>query len=89
MRLVPAILGLTLAAGTASADTAAADACKAKLSPIGQQIYTAALAQHPTEATGRAIVKQEVETLIKDGKVSLSDGRTAGEAAGQCLKMLK
>ncbi|MEP2031247.1 MAG: hypothetical protein ABJI96_21315 [Paracoccaceae bacterium] len=73
----------------ASADVKAADACKAKLSPIGQQIYAAALAQNPTEATGRGIVTKEVEKLMNEGKVSLLEGREAGEAAGNCLKKLK
>ena len=67
----------------------AADACKATLSTVGQEIYTAALAQNPTAATGRSIVTKEVEKLIGEGKVSMSDGRKAGEAVGVCLKKLK
>lgn len=89
MRIVTTALIFTLLSSIASADVKAADACKAKLSPTGQQIYTAALAQHPTEATGRSIVTKEVEKLMSEGKVSLLEGREAGEAAGDCLKLLK
>lgn len=89
MRLAISTIVFTLAAGSVSADAQAADACKSKLSPIGQQIYTASLAQHPTQATGREIVKSEVEKLMAEGKISLSDAHSEGEAAGECLKLLE
>lgn len=89
MRLVITTFVIALSAGPLVADTQAADACKDKLSPIGQQIYTASLAHHPTPTTGRDIVKAEVEKLIGEGKIGLSEGRSEGEAAGACLKLLK
>ncbi|MCQ0093332.1 hypothetical protein [Roseovarius sp. M141] len=89
MRYMATVFILALSTSVAAADTMAADTCKADLSPIGQEIYTAALAQHPTQATGREIIKSEVEKLMSEGKVDLSEGRKAGEAAGHCLKLLK
>lgn len=89
MRYIVSIFAFAFTTGVASADVKAADACKATLSPIGQEIYTAALAQHPTSATGRNIVTKEVEKLMGEGKVSMSEGRKAGEAVGACLKKLK
>lgn len=85
------IIAITTAllAGSVSADEQAADACKSKLSPIGQEIYTASLAQHPTQATGHEIVKSEVEKLMAEGKISMSDARSEGQAAGNCLKLLQ
>lgn len=88
MRNIVTIFFLVLTAGAAGADTAAANACKAKLSPTGQEIYTASLAQNPTMTTGREIIKTEVEKLIGEGKVSLSEGRKDGEAVGKCLELL-
>ena len=89
MRIPASLVVLTFCAGAVSADVKAADACKAKLSPIGQEIYEAALAQHPTPSTGRSIVTDEVKKLIGEDKVSLLEGRKEGEAAGDCLKLLK
>jgi hypothetical protein len=82
-------LALALSVHAAPADTAAADACKAKLSPVAQEIYAATLAQNPTAATGREIVKTEVEKLMAEGKVNMLSGREAGEAAGHCLQLLE
>jgi hypothetical protein len=89
MRIAPIFLILSLCASVAQANTTAADACKEKLSPIGQEIYTTSLAQHPTKETGKSIVTSEVEKLISDGKLSMLDGRKEGEAAGDCLKLLQ
>lgn len=89
MRIPVSLLVLTFCVGGAFADVKAADACKAKLSPIGQEIYEVALAQHPTQSTGRSIVTDEVKKLIGEGKLSLLEGRKEGEAAGDCLKLLK
>ncbi|MGE3873449.1 MAG: hypothetical protein AB7F74_10880 [Parvibaculaceae bacterium] len=73
----------------AYADQKAADACAASLSPPAKQIYETTLASHPTPGTARGIVVAEVEKLIGEGKLSMADGRAAGEAAGTCLKMLE
>lgn len=73
----------------AIADEAAAAACKAALSPLGQEIYTTTLAQNPTPATARGIITKEVEKLVAEGKTTIAEGRTAAEAAGTCLELLK
>jgi hypothetical protein len=71
------------------ADQKAADACAASLSPAAKQVYETTLASHPTPATGRSIVVANVEKLIADGKLTMAEGRAAGEAAGSCLKMME
>lgn len=73
----------------ALADAHSAEACKAALSPTGQEIYAAALAANVTPETGTAIITREVEKLMAEGKVTMSEGRAAGEAAGKCLEMLE
>jgi hypothetical protein len=73
----------------AYADQKAADACAASLSPAAKQIYETTLASHPTPATGRSIVVADVEKLIAEGKLTMAEGRAAGEAAGSCLKMME
>ena len=76
-------------AGTAVADTQAADACAAKLSGPQKEIYAAVVAGHPTKDTARGMVVSEVEKLVKAGTLSSLDARSAGEAAGDCLKLLE
>ncbi len=91
MRMVgaAAIGALIFVAGAAQADRAAADACSKGLSPVQQQIYEAVVAQNPTQATGRDLVTAEVKKLMSEGKISLLDARSDGEAAGHCLELLK
>lgn len=89
MRGVAVVVMFGLSAGAAQADKVAAEACRATLSATGQEIYDATLAAGPTPATARGIVTKEVEKLIAAGKVSLSEGRADGRAAGECLKKLE
>ncbi len=89
MRLTSTILVLSLAGGVAHADKQAAEACRAALSPVAQEVYNATIAQSPTKATAAGIVKAEVEKLMSEGKLSMSDARKEGEAAGACLKDLE
>lgn len=89
MRIVLGFLCVACMTTVAYADQKAADACAASLSPPAKQIYETTLASHPTPGTARGIVVAEVEKLIGEGKLSMADGRAAGEAAGTCLKMLE
>ncbi|MBK0328950.1 hypothetical protein I5535_16855 [Rhodobacteraceae bacterium F11138] len=89
MRFTTMIAAATLSAGPVWADSQAADVCKANLSPTGQKIYAAVLAQHPTSSTGRELITSEVKKRMADGEVTLSEGRSTGEAVGKCLKLLK
>ena len=77
--------GLTSAA---HADRKAADECALSLSPAAKQIYEQTQASHPTAETGRGIVVGIVEKMIADGKLTLAQGETEGEAAGTCLKKM-
>ncbi|MGJ8583395.1 MAG: hypothetical protein ACSHXD_04820 [Marinosulfonomonas sp.] len=78
-----------LSAQTASADTKAADACKETLTPVGQQVYDASMAQKPTAATAKGIVTKEIKKMVFSGKLGMSDARTVGEAVGNCMKKLE
>jgi hypothetical protein len=73
----------------AMAGEAAAAACKRALSPLGQEICTTTLAQSPAPATARGIIPKEVEKLVAEGKTTISEGRTAAEAAGKHLELRK
>jgi hypothetical protein len=88
MRNSALILALALWTGAALADTQAAEDCRATLSPAGQEIYDATIAQKPTADTARSIITKEVEALMAAGKVTMSEGRTDGQAVGECLKKL-
>jgi hypothetical protein len=89
MRAILGFLCLVCLTTAAHADRKAADGCAAGLSPPAKQIYEATLASNPTPGTARGIVVAQVEKLIGDGKLTMVDGRAAGEAAGACLKMLE
>lgn len=89
MKFVLGFLCVACMTSAAYADQKAADACAANLPPIPKEIYTTTMASHPTPETGRSIVVAEVEKLIAQGKLNMSDARAAGEAAGACLEMLK
>ena len=77
------IAGLTTAA---QADRKAADQCAASLPPVPKQIYDQTMASNPTAETGRSIVVGIVEKMIAEGKLTMSEGEAAGEAAGVCLR---
>jgi hypothetical protein len=70
-------------------DRKAADACGASLSPKSKYIYEATLASNPTPSTGRSIVVAVTEKMISEGKLGALEARTAAEAAGRCLELLK
>lgn len=89
MKIISGFLCLACMATAAHADQKAADACAASLSPPAKQIYETTLASHPTPGTGRGIVVADVEKMIAEGKLTMAEGRVAGEAAGSCLKMLE
>lgn len=89
MRKASVLLIFLLSTGAAHADKSSADACRATLSPTGQEIYDATVAADPTPQTARGIVTKEVEKLISAGKVSMAEGRKDGQAAGECLKKLE
>jgi hypothetical protein len=89
MRSAIAVFAFFASTGAALATTQAAEACKEALSPVGQQIYAEAITQKPTPATARGIITKEVESLIANGTLSMSDGRKEGMAVGECLKKLE
>ena len=88
MRILSFFSVLALATAEAKADRDMADACAASLTKAEKQVYQGTLAQGPTLETARAIVVQQVMKLIGEGKLTLANGRTAGEAAGRCLRLL-
>lgn len=89
MKVLSGILCLACLSTAALADRKAADACAASLSPAAKQVYEATLASHPTPGTGRSVVVATVEKMIAEGKLTMAEGRAAGEAAGGCLKMME
>jgi hypothetical protein len=89
MRLTLLLLLVASLTYPAFADSQKAAECEAALSPPARQIYTATRGSNPTKATARGIVVSQVETMIKEGKMTLSEGRAAGKAAGKCLELLE
>ena len=88
MRAVLCFLFIAGLTNAAYADRKTADECAVSLSPAAKQIYEQTQASHPTAETGRGIVVGIVEKMIADGKLTLAQGETEGEAAGTCLKKM-
>ncbi len=88
MRTILALALILLAPASALADQNAADACATGLSAAPKQIYEGTLAENPTAATARDIVVAQTKKLVSAGKLSMGDARSAGQAAGNCVKML-
>ena len=85
-----ALCGLfVMIAHGALADAAASEACKAELSPVGQEIYTTALAENIDMSDGKELLTQIVERLVGEGKLPLDDARAEGVAAAKCLELLR
>ena len=73
----------------AQADQAAANACAAGLSPDGQMLYAkTAPTMKPTSDIKDALTAT-ARPLVMNGTLSRDAARTAAEAAGECLKLLK
>lgn len=85
--VVTIVLAVTGVAGAAYADGPAGTACSAKLTPDGQAIYAASLAQNPTSDTLRDTVEREARSLVMGGKISRGTARDNAYAAGECLKV--
>ncbi len=89
MRSIAFCALLAVTAPAALADTAESEACKANLSPIGQEIYATALAENINLADGKEVLTQIVERLVDEGRLPLLDARAEGVAAAKCLELLE
>lgn len=77
------------AAGAAHADTAAAHACAAKLSPEAKAIYDRAAPSVKPDTDLRSLLKSTVPGMIFEGEVSAKTARDSAMAAAPCLRDLK
>ena len=84
-----AVVGLSMLSGAAWADQAAASACSAKLSQDGQLIYGKAAPTVTAKSNIRDAVIDVARPLVMNGSMSRETARAAGEAAGECLKLLQ
>lgn len=80
------VLAVTGFVAAARADGPAGDACAAKLTPDGKEIYTAAMAEKPTTGTVKAVIEKEARSLAMGGKIARGSARDNAIAAGECVK---
>ncbi|MCA0249169.1 MAG: hypothetical protein LCH93_21385 [Proteobacteria bacterium] len=83
------LAGLSMLSSTAWADQAAATACSAKLSKDGQLIYSKAAPTVTPKTDIKDAVVSVARPMVMNGSMSRDAARAAGEAAGECLKLLK
>ncbi len=83
------LVGLSMFSGTAWADQAAATACSTKLSKDGQLIYSKAAPTVTPKTDIKDAVVSVARPMVMNGSMSRDAARAAGEAAGECLKLLK
>ncbi|HVT56567.1 MAG TPA: hypothetical protein VHD34_11055 [Xanthobacteraceae bacterium] len=84
--MLATIAALSLMAAPSFASRASADACAAKLSPEGKQIYAASIGSVGSGANMKDVVRSKTRALVIGGKISRGAARPAAEAAGACLK---
>jgi hypothetical protein len=68
------------------ADAAAGDACAAKLTADGKQVYAAVIAANPTLQNLRETVEHQARELVFAGKIARAEGRDNAVAAGECVR---
>jgi hypothetical protein len=83
------LVGLSMFSGAAWADQAAATACSTKLSKDGQLIYSKAAPTVTPKTDIKDAVISVARPMVMNGSMSRDTARAAGEAAGECLKLLK
>lgn len=89
VRLAAACLLLLTCAGTARADTAAANACAAKLSPDARTIYDRTLPQVTPDANLRDLLTSNTRSLAMSGTISFGNARDSATAASECLRLAR
>lgn len=73
----------------AHADQAAGSACAANLSPTGQMLYNKTAPTITPKSDIKDALTAQARPLVMNGTLSRDAARTAAEAAGECLKLLK
>jgi hypothetical protein len=86
---VAAALVLAGAVAFAAPNPEAARACRATLSPVGQQMYDVT-APHVTASSNIAdLMRTHVRGLVMSGQLNRADAQAAAPAVGECLRHLK
>lgn len=87
-RLILVLSTLSLLAGPALADQAAATKCAAGLDANAKAVYSAAAPGFADADDKRGYVTGKVRGLVMSGALSRDAARPAAEAAGTCLAKL-
>lgn len=89
-RILLPLLGLLLLPAVAqAADQAAATACSAQLSKDGQLFYGKVAPTMTPQTDIKDALTGVARPMVMAGSMSRDTARTAAEAAGECLKLLK
>jgi len=88
-RILLPLLGLFLLPAVGHADQAAATACSAKLSKDGQLLYGKVAPTMTPQTDIKDALTSVARPMVMGGSMSRDTARTAAEAAGECLKLLK
>jgi hypothetical protein len=85
--LITLALLATVLAPAAHADTDAANACAAKLSPDAKAIFDATLPQVVPGANLRSLLTANTRKLAFAGAIEVGSARASATAASQCLRL--
>jgi hypothetical protein len=83
-----ALLVLSLTS-TARAGEQEALACRAKLTPVGQQMYDAVAPHVRADSQLPDLMRAHVRGLVVSGRISRPDALSAAPAVGACLRQLQ
>jgi hypothetical protein len=82
------LLPLGCLAGSARADTAAANTCAGHLAPDAKAIYDKTLPQVTPGADLRGLLTANTRSLAMAGTIGRGDARASAQAAAKCLEMV-
>lgn len=86
---LPLMLALAVSATGAHADSSAATACAAKLTPDAKVIFDKTLPQVTSNSDLRSLLTTNTRSLAMAGTISRGSARDSATAAGKCLQQVK
>ncbi|MEY2758219.1 MAG: hypothetical protein RIR33_1997 [Pseudomonadota bacterium] len=91
VRQITVIVLLAMAAlpGNAVADAEKANACRTKLTPIGQKMFDATSPHVTRSSQLPELLRTHVSSLVLSGKISRSDAEANAQSVGACLRLLR
>jgi len=83
------LLAMEALPGNAVADVEKANACRTRLTPIGQKMFDATSPHVTRSSQLPELLRTHVSSLVLSGKISRSDAEANAQSVGACLRLLR